>query len=269
MSTHRAPSSQLLAPSAAGHSLRAPGYREPPPPIDERIVVPETRAEILDGQLLWANPADPPHATQHFDLAYVLGAHVVPGYRGAVDMLTRTSKRNDFAPDASIFPAEPDSATGGRQLEELAFEVTSEQALAVPTRKARNLVKRGVRRVFAILVKQRRVMEWSVPTDNWSPLALDAVIADPCLVRPLSVAALLDAAEQDNEVARALLAKGNPVLAQHEESVRREGRREAVLAVCEVLGIVPSSAQQGHLRSLDGAGLDALLERIKMTRRWE
>jgi Putative restriction endonuclease len=259
---------QFLAPGAgaAGSSMRAPGQGERLPPIDERIVVPETRAEIVNGQLLWAAPADPPHATQHFDLTGLLSAHVAGGYRGAVDMLTRSSVDNDFAPDASIFPSEPDPETGARRLEELAFEVTSEQALSVPTNKARELVKRGVRRVFAILVKQRRILEWSAATDGWSPLAPDAVITDPCLVRPLSMAALFDAAERDNEVARALLAKGNPVLREVVERVRREG---AVLAVCEMLGIVPTDAQLARFRALDAAGLDELLTRIKTTRRWE
>jgi hypothetical protein len=45
--------------------------------------------------------------------------------------------------------------------------------------------------------------------------------------------------------------------------------RRAVLAVCEVLGIVPTDAQLARLRSLDGAGLADLLGRIRTTRRWE
>jgi hypothetical protein len=36
---------------------------------------------------------------------------------------------DDVAPDASIFPREPDGQTGGRRLEELAFEVMSTQRL--------------------------------------------------------------------------------------------------------------------------------------------
>lgn len=65
-------------------------------------------------------------------------------------MLTRTSRQSDFAPDASVFPEERDPVTGGRKLEELAFEVASTQRLANATRKARGLAARGVRRVFCL-----------------------------------------------------------------------------------------------------------------------
>jgi hypothetical protein len=226
----------VLAPGASsGAGARLPGRDEDAPRVDERIVVPETRAEIVQGQLVWAAPADPPHATAHSDLAYVLHAHVAAGYKTAVDMLTRTSRENDFAPDASVFAAEPDPATGARRLEELAFEVTSEQALAVPTEKARELARRGVRRVFAVLVKQGRALEWSRPTDGWSTLPDDATIDDACFVRPLPVRALLDAAVQDDAVAGALLARGNSVieaaLGKREASGNLDATRDAVIAV--------------------------------------
>src|SRR5262249_42033144 len=140
--------------------------RATPPDLDDHIVRPGSRAEILRGKLLMVPGADPPHATRHCDLTYVLRAHIVPGYTPAVDMLTRTAEDSDFAPDASIFPSAPDPVTGRRQLEELAFEIAAEQSIGVPSAKARELVRRGVRRVFCVLVKKGRVLEWSSRTDT-------------------------------------------------------------------------------------------------------
>ena len=41
----------------------------------------------------------------------------------------------------------------------LACEIASEQSIRVPSEKARELVRRGVRRVFFVLVKQQRGLE--------------------------------------------------------------------------------------------------------------
>src|SRR5205807_2084448 len=84
----------------------------------------------------------------------------------------------------------------GRRLEELAFEVASKQRLAVPTDKARKLIRRGVRRVFCVLVKQGRLLEWSRETDGWATVPETSSIDDACLVRPLPVAALLRVAKE-------------------------------------------------------------------------
>ncbi|MGK3995509.1 Uma2 family endonuclease [Sorangium sp. So ce1024] len=197
--------------------------------MDDRLAPPETRVEYLDGAELFAGPAELPQATQHFDLTYVLGAHIAKGYRGAVDMLTRTGEASDHAPDASVFAQKPDRG-GRRRLEELAFEICDKQALAVPTDKARRLIGRGVRRVFCILVKQRRVLEWSRETDGWRPLPKDAVIEDPCFVRPLPIESLLDATSSDDAVARALLQKRVPALEQAvaEAEARGEARGAAL-----------------------------------------
>src|SRR5262249_32345787 len=88
----------------------------------------------------------------------------------------------------------------------------------------------GVRRVFCLLVKQRRVMEWSRETDAWTPLLNEAVIEDRCLLRPLRVEALLDAAEADAAVAQALLDRHVPVLeralAEREAKGKVDGKAE-------------------------------------------
>ncbi len=257
----------LLAPGAHGsaRSLEAPG-RERLPRIDDRLAPPEMRLEYLDGIEVFAAPAGPGHATQHFDLAYVLGAHVARGYRGAVDMLTRAAVTSDFAPDASVFATDPDPRTGGRRLEELAFEVTAEQALSVPTDKARKLIGRGVRRVFCILVKQHRMLEWSRETDGWKTLPKTYVIEDPCLGRPLPVAAVLDATSGDDAVARALLDKGVPALeaalAERERAGRVEEARAAVLSVLEARGLrVPKRIAAAIAACEDVSTLDRWLRR--------
>lgn len=54
-------------------------------------------------------------------------------------MLTRSRLESDFAPDASVYEAERDAETGGRRLEQLAFEIVNEQALGTQTTKARAL----------------------------------------------------------------------------------------------------------------------------------
>jgi hypothetical protein len=225
--------------------MRFPSRDEALPAIDEHIVSAETRAEIIDGRLHFAPPADEPHATAHIDLAYLLRAHVAPGYRGAVDMLTRTSHTSDFAPDASVYPAERDPATGGRKLEELAFEIASEQSIGVPTMKARELAKRGVRRVFCILVKKRAVLEWSREDDDWRPLPDTAMIEDPTLVRPLPARALLDAADADTAAVQALLAKGSRAI----EAIRLEGLAMALLTLLAARGLAIDAGTRERISS--------------------
>ncbi len=188
---------------------------DPPslPPVDARLAEPETRFEVIDGEQVYVMPANEEHGTGHSGLDYLLRAHVAEGYLAATDMLTRIGPSKDMAPDASVFPAPRDADTGGRQLEELAFEVASTQSMGDVAKRARDFTDRGVRRVFCLNVKKRRVFEWDSTTDDWRLMSTTGSISDPCFVRPLAVRALIDAAAQDDEVARALLAKKNAVLA--------------------------------------------------------
>jgi Putative restriction endonuclease len=281
------PPAGLFAPGAdgAGASLRLPA-------VDDRLAPPETRLEYLGGVELFAAPADPPHATQHFDLTYLLGAHVAPGYRGAVDLLSRTDEVSDFAPDASVYADEPDPATGGRRLEELAFEVSDKQKLAVSTKKARELVRRGVRRVFCLRVGRKRLLEWSRESDDWQPVDDGAAIVDRCLARPLPVRALLGAVSADEAVVAALAARRVPALealvaageaegeargrakgeakgrAEGEARGRAEGLRVAVADLCEVLGVALGPARRAQLASMGVGELEALRAALKATKRW-
>ena len=229
------------------------------PPIDERLVVPETPYEMEDGKLVYVAPADPPHAEHHTTLATLLNMHAAPSFRVAVDMLTRTSKVDDIAPDASVFPRAPDPRTGGRQLEHLAFEVVSTQRLGHAGKRARKLLDRGVRRVFAIDVEPGRVFEWSRELDSWSILDRNGAITDPALAVPLPIAALLRVIATDNAVARALLAKRNEVIEDfgreredlgHARGVAEglsRGQAEAVLSVLAARGIAVQEDQRAQI----------------------
>jgi Uma2 family endonuclease len=233
--------------------------------------MPETRYEAIDGKISYVCPADEPHGTSHSKMAALLEAYVVATHRVAVDMLTRTSAKNDLAPDASVFPAERDPKTGGRRIEELAFEVVSTETLPHAGKKAQKLVARGVRRVFAIDVERRRALEWSRRTDTWEILAPDGAIVDPTLVIPLPLLPLAEAMKADDAVAHALLAKKNPVLQQALDAANREGKREgelkgkrdAVLRLFVRVGIALSEDERARILACpDAAMLDAWLDRV-------
>jgi hypothetical protein len=69
------------------------------PAIDDRLAPPETRLEYLGGDELFALPRPTrrtPWRTESWP--YVLRAHVAPGYRFAVDLLTRTATRRATSP---------------------------------------------------------------------------------------------------------------------------------------------------------------------------
>jgi hypothetical protein len=220
----------LLAPPFSTPAERGGGLRFPdrraPPPVDEHVVQPEvTRDEIVRGRRVVAQPALAPHADQHFRLDYVIGAYLKPGYVGSTDLLTRQAEGSNFATDTCVRKAGDDPSTHRRHLEEIAFDVVHEQGWKEMTERAEDLVARGVRRVFAILVKKREVSEWRA--GGWTRLAPEAAIEDACLVRPLAVGALLDAAA-DDAVARALVDKGNPVIAMLREDEHRAGREEGL-----------------------------------------
>jgi hypothetical protein len=245
--------------TGSGSSMRLPG-RGPFPRVDDHLVEPEvTRDEIIGGRRVIAMPANPPHANQQSVLDYVLQAHVAPGYLTAADLLTRLDEDSDFASDACTYKDGIDPATGTRYLEEIAFEVVSEQAERDVTEKAVRMHRRGVRRIFTIMVKgQRRVSEWSPETQRWRPLAADSLIEDPSLVAPLAVAALLDAAVAHNAVVEALAAKGNPAIQRREATVAAE----AILTVLTARGVAVSEAQRQEILScLDRSRLNRWLSR--------
>ncbi|HSK00349.1 MAG TPA: Uma2 family endonuclease, partial [Kofleriaceae bacterium] len=126
------------------------------PEVDERLAEPETRFEVEDGRWVYVAPADEPHGEGHATVGALVKSHHADGYSIAIDMLTRTSRTDDIAPDVSVYPSARNPRSGARQLEELAFEVVSAQSLAHVGQRAAKLVARGVRRVFALDVKRMR-----------------------------------------------------------------------------------------------------------------
>ena len=179
--------------------------------LDDRLIMPEKRYEVIDGEVIYVPPAGPPHAKTHARLCGLLAIYANSGYSGACDMLTRTGPDGDMAPDGSIYPDAEDEE-GNRQLECLAFEVLDSQRRSHAGVKAERLMQRGVRRVFGIDLKRNRCLEWDLPSAGWRIMAADEIIDDECLVRPLPTAALLDAAVADEAVCHALVAKRSPVL---------------------------------------------------------
>ncbi|MFO0608191.1 MAG: Uma2 family endonuclease [Polyangiales bacterium] len=210
----RPSASMLLAPGAASHAVSAPS-RAPAarlPAIDDNVLGEGCRHEIVDGEVYELSPANEEHGTEHFDIPGLLKGCLAPAYKGAVDMLTRPKASSNHAPDVSIFPRARDEKTGGRQVEEIIFEVVDAESRAHVTGKTRALIARGVRRAFLVDVKDGSVHEWSRDDDGWRRLADDAVISDPCFVVPVPARALVDELLGGDAVARALLARGNRVL---------------------------------------------------------
>lgn len=223
------------------------GSRSELPPIDERLAAPETHIEVIDGKAVTVAPADEPHAERHGALAALLRAHRAGGYSVAIDMLTRTSLMDDVAPDASVYPAARDPVTGRRRLEELAFEIAAAESLGRVAAKAAKLAERGVRRIFAIDVDRARALEWDQGASQWVILDRRDDIEDPALAVPLPIAAMIDAAQADDAIARALRARRHPEFAAEREEGRAEGLASALLVVLEARGLAPTAEERRHI----------------------
>ncbi|MEM9452891.1 MAG: Uma2 family endonuclease [Myxococcota bacterium] len=214
------------------------------PAVDDRLIAADTGYELIDGVLVEVTPCYEPHGNRHSKLLVLLEAYVVEEYTAACDMLTRASEKSDFAPDACIYPIARDPETGGRQLEALAFEVMNTETPNHAGAKARELIARGVRRVFAIDVNKEHGLEWSADSDEWEPMDPESAIDDPTLVMPLPVRDLVHNVSTDDAVARALLAKRNRVLTAQLDGVRTAGKAEAIIAVLVARGLPPTDAQR-------------------------
>ncbi len=185
-----------------------------------------TRDEVVRGERMVAMPSLPEHGDRHFSLDYVLGAHVKRDYVGSTDLITRFGGKSDFATDTCIRKTGKNPRTGERYLEEVAFEVVHTQSDKEVRTRAEDISARGVRRFFAIFVKKGVVAEWLAKQKTFAPLDLDGEISDRTLATPVRVRALLDAVEADNGVARALLAKNNPVLEAEQKRLHEQGLEE-------------------------------------------
>jgi hypothetical protein len=257
------------------------------PKLDEHLVEGETREEMLRGERIYAAPAREPHAERHFELDYVIRAHVKDGYIGASDMLTRAGPGSEFATDTAVRKRGIDPETGTRYLEELAFEVVSTQSMREMIMRAEDLSNRGVRRLLAIFVGVARneVCEWSVSEHRFVTLSLDDSLVDPTLARPIPIRALLDATLADDAVVDALYVKGNrrlrAIMTREHERGLEQGRKnkgieqgmikglvEGIESICLILGVELSPGRRAHLHELDTAGLERLLTQLENERRW-
>ncbi|MGE5786424.1 MAG: Uma2 family endonuclease [Myxococcales bacterium] len=252
---------------AKAYNPRVMGSATPPPnwshlpAVDERLVMPETRYEIEDGRVQYVAPADELHASRHSKISALLEAHAHADFDVAVDMLTRTSATNDFAPDVSVFPRERDPNTGMRQIERLAFEIVSTERLAHTAEKAKKLIERGVGRVFAIDVERRRVLEWSIALETWQMLATGGRITDVSFAVALPIETLVSTSSADDAVAAALVAKGNPIIEHTVAKGRREGQVQLILGVLRARGLpVSDELRQQIVACGDIEKLTKLLE---------
>lgn len=217
------------------------------PPEDERLVAPETPYEMVDGELVYVPPSDYEHGERQLKAAGLIDACVRPEFSVVTEVLTRTSRTSDIAPDISVYPRGRDPVTGRRRAPELAFEIVSTQSLANAADRARRLSARGVRRVFAIDVERNRAMEWSVGLAAWRLLDIDACIEDRVLAVALAIDPLVKAAVMDDEVARALIAKNNPVIAAEKAASHWKGTMEG-----REEGLVEGLAHGRHEGVVDG-----------------
>ncbi len=199
------------------------------PPLDEHLVVPEiTRDEVVKGRKVVAMAGDPEHADAQAGLTFLLRAHVQPGRIVSTELLTRVSKGSDFATDVCIRKEGIDPTTGKRYLEEVSFEIVNEQRLSLITDKADELARRGVRRIFAIFVKKSTIGEWSKKQRKFVILNPKTLLEDPVFVRPIVFSSLIDGALTDQEVARALVAKNNPVIVELRQQSEAKGRKQGI-----------------------------------------
>ncbi len=239
----------MLAPGAnrGASALRLPGAGEAGvvdglPGVDEHLVEPEiSREEVVRGRRMQALPARAPHGDMHAHLSGVVAQFVVSDYVASTDLQTRFGPKSDFATDVCVRRRGLDATTGSRYLEEVCFEVVYTQSLRDITNRAEDVIARGVRRMFAIFVKgigrgenalldekATVVKEWLASEKRWVAFGIDQEIEDACFVRPIAVRALVDAAAADDEILRALRAKGNRALAQMQEQAFHDGRADGL-----------------------------------------
>jgi hypothetical protein len=226
--------------------MASTGFDRELPELDDRLVEPGTPFEMLDGELVRVPPADDPHALREGQVCVLVGTHLAAPYSVAAELLTRTSRVDDIAPDVSVLPPN-DPVTGRRRLQEIVFEVVSTQTMRNAARKAAKLAARGVRRVFAIDVERSRALEWSAALGTWSVLDRAGRITDPVFAVPLPVELLVQQARTDDAVARALIGKRNAVLEELRAEGLAEGLAAAVAGVLAARGIALEAEDRARI----------------------
>jgi hypothetical protein len=251
------------------------------PRLDDRLVTPEGREEVINGQRVYAAPANPEHGDPHLRIDVVVGTNVKPGYVGSTDMLTRSSAKHDFASDTSVRREGINPLTKERYLEELVIEVVNTQGDKGITDKAVAMTERGVRRVLGVFVRDELVCEWR--GGAWAELPLDSMIEDVALAAPLKVRALLDKAAMGEAAVQGLIARKEPAMLRAltesekrgEERGEKRGekrgerngelraRRATLRTVAGARGFSLSAAQEARVEACDDAAvLDGWIRRV-------
>jgi hypothetical protein len=101
--------------------------------------------------------------------------------------------------------------------------------------------------VFAIDVERSRALEWSAALGTWSMLDAAGHITDPAFVVPLPIETLVHSARTDDAVARALVAKHNPVIEAIRAESRAEDRAEAIVAMLSARGVAVSVVERERI----------------------
>jgi hypothetical protein len=195
----------------------------------------------------------------------VLGPLLQPGYQGSIDLLTRYAGAEDFAADITIRRAGINPATEERYLEELAFEIGNSQRRAELTIKARKMTKRGVRRIFALMVREQSAYEWDAGREELRLFTRTALEDAATLVAPLPLALLvliargaagLVPAEQvqravQDFTAEALDARGNPVIKRIEQRGEQRGVARSLLRMLAARGVLVDELSQRRILACD------------------
>jgi hypothetical protein len=208
------------------------------PAVDDHLVEPESGMEVFRGEVRRAMAGDPPHALEQCNIASVIHLDVAPGYVASTELLTRVDHDSNFATDACIRKDGHDPATGSRYLEEISFEVKHTQSDKDLTERARMLVRRGVRRVFAVKVREDEegaveagpVKEWLAAEDRWVELDPESEIVDRCLKHPIKVKALIEVPEARAQVLRGFVADDHPLLVEDRQKAVAAREQELVAA---------------------------------------
>src|SRR6185436_6258717 len=108
-------------------------------------------------------------------------------------------------------------------------------------------------------------LEWSMELDAWNQVVAPC-IEDAALDVPLPVDTLIRAIQADDAIARALLAKHNPVLEaaklRDREQARIAGKSETLLMLLDARGVALAPAQRARIaEEQDAERLDRWLVR--------
>ncbi len=214
--------------------------------------------------------SDAEHADPQLRLGTLVDVCLQRGYVASTELLTRVETESDFATDVCVRKEGVDPETDSRYLEEISFEVantqTREQLEEVRVPK---LLHCGVRRIFAVLVPEDEVLEWSVEDGGWKGWARGEEIRDRVFIQPLEVNAILDAAAVDQLVSKAQLTKKEPhlmgVIKEREAKAQARGEtrgRADGLAEGEAKGYSEAIllAFESHDITLDAENRHTILE---------